>query len=224
MKNLILFLTIAVQAAAITFPLDTTATTDWNGIIIYTGPQQQASEFITQIQGATSIVRWRDDFQGWEQYYPALTSTDFTITPPEQLLVNVSIPGEFNADLVIIQPPEYGPGIHDLIWTGPDTDTKQIPGKITEWDVDRQEWTAAGKVYIGGIFQIYIKAGIKISPNPTRVGFIKTEKIGPEARIYNILGQAVQFTRTGDRFDFDLPAGKYFLKSRDHIEAFTVIK
>lgn len=84
------------------FELLTTATTDFNDIIIPLVIEDlaMASDLMASIPNCNSVARWNAPFQGYSQYSPSIPSTNFMVRTGYPYYVNVSSNG--------VWPTEYG--------------------------------------------------------------------------------------------------------------------
>ncbi len=75
-----------------TFDLITTSGTDFNEIMIPLNKTEilKASDLMADISSCNSVAKWNTTLQGYEQYIPGLSSTDFNVSPGYPYYVNVT--------------------------------------------------------------------------------------------------------------------------------------
>jgi len=75
-----------------TFNLITTSGTDFNEIMIPLNKTEilKASDLMADISSCNSVAKWNTALQGYEQYIPGLSSTDFNVSPGYPYYVNVT--------------------------------------------------------------------------------------------------------------------------------------
>jgi len=84
--------TLTGELTSPTFNLITTPSTDFNEVMLPLDKTNitKASELLSDIPYCNSVARWNAAVQGYEQYIPALPSTDFEVTVGYPYYVNVT--------------------------------------------------------------------------------------------------------------------------------------
>ena len=90
--------TLTGSVVDVSFNLVTTATTDFNEVIIgldKTG-LSKASDLMGDIPNCNSVARWVASLQGYEQYVPGIPPTDFDVQTGHPFYVNVTEDGSWS--------------------------------------------------------------------------------------------------------------------------------
>lgn len=121
------------SAVDVSFNLTTTATTDFNEVIIGLDKTSLsiASDLMADIPSCNSVARWVASQQGYEQYIPGIPPTDFDVRVGYPYYVNVtangswSFPGDVNNQLFTQAPASGAP---HMVW-----------GRVNEIEIDHFE-------------------------------------------------------------------------------------